>query len=131
LFSWYDDSAKLETMNSNLPRIFIVDDDRSFGNSLVRLLRTRGFFAEHFSSAQCFLDSTLPDQRGIVIIDIHMPVCNGFMLCEKMKQQHYDMPVIFVTGQAQTDDRDLALNKGAIGFLLKPFSEESLLELLQ
>lgn len=118
-------------MVTHRPRIFIVDDDVSFGKSLVRLLRARGFLAEHFSSAQSFLDSILPDQPGIAIVDIHMPGCDGFILFDKMTERHYEMSVVFVTGQAQTDDRDLALHKGAKGFLLKPFSEESLLELLQ
>jgi FixJ family two-component response regulator len=118
-------------MNPNLPRIFIVDDDTSFGKSLVRLLGARGFVAEYFPSAQSFMDSILPDQPGIAIIDIHMPVCDGFVLLEKMRRLHFGMPVIFVTGQAHTDDRDMALHFGAKGFLLKPFSAESLLELLQ
>ena len=98
---------------------------------LTTFLGARGFVAEHFSSAQSFLDSILPDQPGIAVIDIHMPGYDGFVLFDKMKERHYVMSVVFVTGQAQTSDRDLALNKGAIGFLLKPFSEESLLELLQ
>jgi FixJ family two-component response regulator len=42
---------------------------------------------------------------------------------------HYSIPVIMITGQAQADARDLALQKVALGFLQKPFSEQSLLEL--
>jgi FixJ family two-component response regulator len=110
--------------------IFIVDDDPSFGKSLARLLKIRGYPAESFSSARSFLDSISPDQSGVAVLDIHMPECDGFKLFEKMKEQHFCMPVIFITGQAQTDERSLAMQKGARGFLLKPFSERSLLELL-
>jgi len=117
-------------MTSYPHHIFIIDDDPSFGKSLARLLSARGYFPEYFSSAQSFLDSIPSDQRGVVVLDIHMPGFGGFALLDKMNELHYELPVIFVTGQAQTDDRNLALEKGAKGFLLKPFSEESLLELL-
>ena len=118
-------------MNDTRPRIFIVDDDQSFGRSLVRLLQARGFPAEAFSSARSFLDSVSADQCGFAVLDIHMPEFDGFALFDKMKEQHYRMTVVFVTGQAQSDDRVAAIEKGARGFLLKPFSEESLLELLR
>ena len=117
-------------MTSGKPHIFIVDDDLSFGKSLARLLRVRGYHAEAFSSAVTFLDSVSPDQRGVVVLDLHMPGCDGFNLFEKMKEHHFLMPVIFTTGQAHADERCLALHKGALGFLIKPFREESLLELL-
>jgi FixJ family two-component response regulator len=48
----------------------------------------------------------------------------------KMHEMHYRMPVIIITGQTQADTRDLALQRGALGFLQKPFSDESLLELV-
>ena len=112
-------------------RFYIVDDDQSFGKSLKRLLNTRGFPADYFGSARSFLDSIHPGQHGWAIVDIHMPECDGFALIDKMHELHYDMPVIVITGQAQADARDLAMQKGAVGFLQKPFSEESLLELIQ
>jgi FixJ family two-component response regulator len=110
---------------------YIVDDDLSFGKSLKRLLNARGMTAECFGSAQSFLDSIPPDQRGYTIVDIHMPDVNGFDLMNKMREMHYVMRVIVITGQPQADNRNLAMEKGALGFLLKPFSEESLLELVR
>jgi FixJ family two-component response regulator len=118
-------------MNTPPAHFYIIDDDQSFGRSLKRLLKARGFLADYFGSARSFLDSIHPGQHGWAIVDIHMPECNGVALIDKMHELHYDMPVIVITGQAQADARDLAMEKGAIGFLQKPFSEESLLELIQ
>jgi len=117
----------------NLPpaHFYIVDDDKSFGRSLKRMLNARGFPADYFGSARSFLDSIHPSQHGWVIVDIHMPECNGFALMDKMHELHYGMSMIVITGEAQADARDLAMQKGAVGFLQKPFSEESLLELIQ
>lgn len=109
---------------------FIVDDDLSFGRSLKRLLNAEGFPADCFQSAQHFLDSIHPGQGGFAIVDMHMPGIDGLALLDKMRELHYAMPVIVITGQTQADTRDVARRRGAIGFLQKPFSTKSLLELL-
>ncbi|MBP1768941.1 MAG: tmoT [Candidatus Aminicenantes bacterium] len=111
-------------------RFWIVDDDLAFGMSLKRLLNARGFPAEYFGSAQSFLDSVPPGQTGCAIVDIHMPVDDGFALLKKMRAGHYEIPVIIITGQADVKAQDRAIQAGAAGFLQKPFSEELLMELI-
>jgi two-component system response regulator FixJ len=113
------------------PHIYIVDDNQNFGRSLKRLLIVNGFQADYFRSARAFLDSVPTGQKGIAVIDIRMPGIDGFELMDKMRELHYEMPVIVTTGQAQADSRDLALQRGAIGFLQKPFSDSSLMELIE
>jgi FixJ family two-component response regulator len=110
---------------------WIVDDDLSFGKSLQRMLKAMGLYAEHFGSAQSFLDSVLPQQSGYAVVDIHMPGCDGFGLMEKMRDLHYVMPVILITGRSDAEARGLAIRRGASGYLNKPFSGESLLELVR
>jgi FixJ family two-component response regulator len=110
---------------------WIIDDDLPFGKSLKRMLNAKGISAEYFGSAQSFLDSVPPGQRGFAIVDIHMPDCDGFGLLKKMHELHYEMPVIIITGQADCQARDLAMHNGALGYLQKPFSEGSLMELVQ
>ncbi len=118
-------------MNALFAHFYIVDDDLPFGKSLKRLLNARGISADYFGSAQCFLDSVPPSQHGCAIVDIHMPGCDGFALMDKMRDLHYRMPVIIITGQTSANARDLAFQNGAVGFLQKPFSAESLLELAE
>lgn len=118
-------------MTTPILPFYIVDDDLPFGKSLKRLLNARGFAADYFGSAQCFFDSVSPDQPGYAIVDIHMPECDGFALLDKMHELHYSLSVIMVTGQTQADSRVLAMQKGAVGYLQKPFSEESLQELIE
>jgi two-component system response regulator FixJ len=111
-------------------RFWIIDDDLAFGRSLKRMLNAMGYPVEYFGSAQSFLDSVPPGQSGFAVVDIHMPGCDGFDLMKKMQDLGYGMPVIIITGQASGDARDRAMQNGAIGYLLKPFSKESLLELV-
>jgi len=121
----------MDSMNMRQTRLFIVDDDRSFGRSLQRLLTARGFAAEYFGSASAFLDSVPSGQKGIVVVDIHMPECDGFCLIDKMQAMRYGMPVIFITGHTEVGSRDRAFQRGAVGFLQKPFNQQSLLDLIE
>ena len=115
-------------MGGMVSRFWIIDDDLSFGRSLKRALDARGFAAEYFGSAQSFLDSVPAGEHGCAIVDIHMPVCNGLELMGRMRDLHYDIPVIIITGQPYGPSRELALESGAIGYFQKPFSTDSLLE---
>ena len=118
-------------MKKSVIRVFIVDDDRSFGISLQRMLNCRGISADLFDSAQTFLDSVPSGQKGIAIVDIHMDFLDGFSLMDQMKTLGYTMPVILITGQTGPSTRDMAMDRGALGFLQKPFLEDSLMSLIK
>ena len=112
-------------------RAFVVENDRSFGISLQRMLNCRGIPTDLFDSAQTFLDSVPSGQKGIAIVDIHMDVLDGFFLMDQMKTLGYTMPVILITGQTGPSTRDMAMDRGAVGFLQKPFLEDSLMSLIK
>ena len=63
-------------------------------------------------------------------MDIHIPEVGGFAMLEKLAELHYEMPVIFMSGKAEVEDCEMAMGKGALGFLQKPFSIDSLIKLL-
>jgi FixJ family two-component response regulator len=118
-------------MNQQPSHIYIVDDDSEYRKSLRRLLFSKGFFAEDFSSAQTFLDSVPVNcKKGILLLDLRMPGMDGFALQKKMNELRTPLQIIFITADAQPGDRDRAMQNGAAGFLQKPFNEESLFELM-
>lgn len=112
-------------------RVFIIDDDKSFGISLKRMLNCRGISTDWFDSGQAFLDSVPSGQKGIAIVDIHMAFLDGFSLMDQMKTLGYTLPVIMITGQTGPSTRDMAMDRGAAGFLQKPFLERSLMSLIE
>jgi FixJ family two-component response regulator len=114
------------------PIIYIVDDDLEFRKSLARLLKSAGYRTESFPSGQSFLDS-VPVQTtgGVLLLDLRMPGMDGFALHDKLEEYRSPMKVIIITADAHPGDREHAMDHGAVGFLLKPFQEESLLGLLQ
>ena len=62
--------------------IFIIDDDQSFGKSLKRMLNSRGYSAYFFDSGSSFLDAVPSGQKGVAIVDLHMPSGNVFYYCK-------------------------------------------------
>ncbi|MFC1601456.1 response regulator transcription factor, partial [Candidatus Sumerlaeota bacterium] len=100
--------------------------------SLRRLLISAGYSVESFGSAQTFLDSVPVDyKKGVLLLDLRMPGMDGFALQKRMKELRSELRIIFITADAQPGDRDRAIRAGAVGFLLKPFQEESLYELIR
>jgi FixJ family two-component response regulator len=123
--------AEEQRMNSTVYKnVFIVDDEESIGRSLSRLLILEGYRVYFFPSARGFLDSVPSDATGCLISDIYMPGLDGFELQQRMNQLGFRLPIIFMSAHAQAGDRETAMTRGALGFLVKPFDEKSLLDLL-
>jgi len=107
--------------------ITIVDDDESVRESLPDLLRELGFSARAFSSAEEFLTSDCLDQVECLILDIVMPTMSGPQLQQELVLRRQEMPIIYITAHADEALRPHLPLKGAVACLIKPFSEEALL----
>jgi FixJ family two-component response regulator len=110
------------------PLISIVDDDASLRASLDNLLRSAGYRAQAFPSAESFL-STGPDpDTACLILDVRMPGMSGLELQQQLLVSGASVPIVFVTSYVDDDLRARALHAGAVAFLYKPFREEELIE---
>ena len=107
--------------------VSIVDDDASVRRSTRRLLRSSGFRAEAFASAEEFLESKSAAKTACLILDLRMPGMNGLELQRRLTQNGDPVPVIFLSAHASEEDERSALRAGAVQFLLKPTSKEALL----
>jgi FixJ family two-component response regulator len=105
----------------------VVDDDESVRESLPDLLREFGFAARAFSSGEEFLSSGCVDETRCLILDIAMPGISGPELYQELKRRGYAIPVVFITGQRDESVRARVVKLGAAGFVLKPFSDATLL----
>ena len=112
---------------ANLPLISVVDDDDSVRESLRGLIRSVGFAVDVFASAEEFLDSDRRPNTDCLILDVRMPGMNGYDLQRQLVAGHCEIPIIFITAHGDEEARSRAVNGGAVDYLLKPFSEEALL----
>jgi FixJ family two-component response regulator len=109
------------------PLISIVDDDDALRNSLDDLMRSIGFRAQGFPSAEAFLASNHASDTACLILDVRMPGMNGLDLQRRIVAARWRIPIIFITSLADDVARARALEAGAVAFLRKPFREEELL----
>lgn len=107
--------------------ISVVDDDASMRQALRGLLKSAGFPAEVFASAEEFLNSGRLDHTACLVLDIRMPGMSGMDLRDRLVASGHTIPIIFITAHGDEDARSRALENGAIDLLQKPFSDEALL----
>jgi FixJ family two-component response regulator len=110
--------------------ISIVDDDESVREATKGLVRSLGYGAATFASAEEFLQSTEINDTECVISDVQMPGLSGVELQTQLLAQGFITPIIFVTASLEERTRSKALKAGAIGVLSKPFNEDRLIEYL-
>jgi FixJ family two-component response regulator len=108
--------------------VHVVDDDESFLNAMSRLLRASGFLSRTYSSAREFLEERRTDEPGCVVVDLHMPDLGGLDLQAVLAQSRYPLPVLFLTGHADTASTVRAMRGGAEDFLEKTATKELVLD---
>ena len=112
------------------PIVFIVDDDISVRESLESLVRSTGWRAETFASANDFLARPRVYTPSCLILDIQLPDQSGLDL-QKRVVDRTDMPIIFVTGYGDVPTTVQAMKAGALEFLTKPYSSEAVLAAIE
>jgi FixJ family two-component response regulator len=110
-----------------MPLISIVDDDESVRTALKSLIDSVGFRAEVFDSGEKFLNSPLLSQTDCLITDVRMPGMSGLELQDRLSAAGRSIPIVFISAHEDREARARGLRAGAIDFLQKPFSEDSLL----
>jgi FixJ family two-component response regulator len=113
------------------PMISIIDDDPFVRTATDGLVRSLGYRAAAFASAEGYLQSDRINDTSCVITDMQMPGLSGAELQSLLIARGNRTPMIFITAFPDEKVRRRVLEAGAIGFLSKPFDEEHLIEHLQ
>jgi FixJ family two-component response regulator len=114
----------------NPPVVSIVDDDAAVRIATTRLVRSHGFVAHAFSSAEEFLASAHVGETSCLITDMRMPGMSGADLQRMLIAQGQCMPIIFVTAYREESRAANVKAAGAAGFLTKPFDGQALMNCL-
>jgi len=104
-------------------RVLVVEDDRGIAESLVRGLRQAGYAAEGARTGRAALSAPSPD---VVLLDLGLPDIDGVEVC-RMLRDRSDAAIIVVTARGEEADRVVALDEGAVDYLVKPFGLAELL----
>jgi FixJ family two-component response regulator len=106
--------------------VAVIDDDESVRESLPDLLRTLGFAAKAFASAEDFLAADCIAATRCLLLDVAMPGMSGPELHQQLILRKHTIAVIFITARADAALRRQLLQLGAVECLFKPFSEQQL-----
>jgi FixJ family two-component response regulator len=112
------------------PLVSVVDDDESLRDSLPDLLKSLGYSARTFSSAEKFLASDALHETCCLILDVAMPGMSGPELKDEIAVRGLRIPIVFITAQTDETLCRRMLELGAAGCLSKPFSDTALLTAL-
>jgi FixJ family two-component response regulator len=113
------------------PLILVVDDDESVREALCGFLRSTGFAVNAFASGEEFLTSNQLRSANCLVLDVRMPGISGIELQRQLVADHCEIPVIFITAHGDEGIRTQALSGGAGAILIKPFSEDALLNAIE
>ena len=118
-------------MNKKRSLIAIVDDEEPIRKALSRLLRSAGMSVETFPSGGEFLESLATQRPDCVVLDLHMPVVNGFDVQARLTESGFTVPVVIITGHDSDETRDRALSGFPVAYLRKPVNDQVLLDAIE
>lgn len=114
-------------MDKNLINILLAEDDRNLGNILKNYLDAKGYSTTLCVNGQEAADAFQKKEFDFCILDIMMPVKDGFTVAREIRATNAKVPILFLTAKALQEDKLKGFEAGADDYITKPFSMEELL----
>jgi DNA-binding response OmpR family regulator len=116
-------------MDKEKPRIIIVDDDRDTRELLAMALESEGFEVSSAANGLRLISSLQLRRPHLILLDVNMSWIDGFELCKAVKKNENfrDIPVIFVSGRGEPEDRRKGIEAGAADYFVKPLDLDRLI----
>lgn len=114
-------------------RILLVEDDNLNGRILKRLLENTNFTIDWVKNGKEAIDfvQNFGTSISLIIMDIQLPIFNGYQVTQTIREQGFDQPIIAMTANAFSDDQVKAIEMGMDDFLLKPISQIELFSMIE
>ncbi len=108
-------------------RILLAEDDENLGMLLREYLNAKGFETKLFANGDSAFRDFIKNTYDLCILDVMMPVKDGFTLAREIRESNLEIPFIFLTAKSMKDDVIKGFTIGADDYITKPFSMEELL----
>jgi len=114
-----------------LGHVVVIDDDASVRRSLCTMLERAGYEVSLHDCADAFLENPVVPSPAVILLDMRMPGTTGVGLQSQLKTLARNVPVIFVSGDSRPEEIITAMKQGAVDFLLKPFTAQTMMDVIQ
>lgn len=112
-------------MEEVVPSVYVVEDDPTVAEVVVRYLIHEGFAAEAMGDGGVALERIVADPPDLLVLDIMLPTIDGLELCRRVRAIA-PIPIIMLTALGEESDRVVGLELGADDYITKPFSPREL-----
>ncbi|MGA7745103.1 MAG: EAL domain-containing protein [Polyangia bacterium] len=112
------------------PLVLVVDDDEAFTRSCARVLESWGYDVETACEGGAAIELARAQQFDVVLTDINVPTFSGLEILRAVRERDRDIPVILMTGGPGLDSARVAVEWGALSYLIKPLSMSQLKDVL-
>lgn len=112
-------------------KILLAEDDPNLGTLIQEFLTAKKYHVFLAQNGKIAFNSFLKEKWNLCILDVMMPVMDGFTLAREIRKQDKDVPIIFLTARTMKDDTLEGFKAGADDYVTKPFSMEELLMRIQ
>ena len=107
--------------------ILIIEDDATMLRGLKDNFEFEGYLVKTATDGEKGLDAVLKIKPDLLILDLMLPKINGYEICQRLRKEKFELPIIMLTAKSQESDIVLGLNVGADDYVTKPFSIRELL----
>jgi len=108
-------------------QLLLVEDDMDLATAVIDYLALEDIQCDHAANGVSGLNLILENDYDAVILDLNLPKMNGLQVCEKLRNQGVDVPILMLTARDTLDDKLAGFSKGADDYLIKPFAMEELI----
>ncbi|QNM85567.1 response regulator transcription factor [Polaribacter pectinis] len=111
----------------NKVKVLLAEDEASLGMIVKESLESRDFVVFHAENGEKAYEVYQTEKPDILVLDVMMPLKDGFTLAKEIRLENKHIPIIFLTAKSQTSDVLEGFNNGGNDYLKKPFSMEELI----
>ena len=108
-------------------QLLLVEDDLDLAAAVIDYLELEDIQCDHAANGLAGLNLIEQNSYDVIILDLNLPKMNGLQVCEKLRAQGLDVPVLMLTARDTLDDKLKGFSKGADDYLIKPFAMEELI----
>jgi DNA-binding response OmpR family regulator len=108
-------------------KILVVEDDRAVAQTLQLLFSSYNYAVDIAADGKVGLQMVDAFEYDLILLDVRLPGLDGISVCQQLRTQGFQQPILLLTGQGGGHEKAIALNAGADDYMVKPFDAEELI----